>query len=295
MSESEPVSYSLIEWFFKQRPGLQEKVDAIAREIAGPNTVIEPVEDQGSLSRTFILADNSNNNSKTVLSFRLIGGKIDDNVAKLASHVHEGLVPKTEYHDVVGEGDDALYIYKMECLPGTPWSEIFPRVVDRTPVEQKKCEVLETFFQEVEAAIPVWFGEDWPKVLAHGDLSPSNLLVDEATSSISGIIDWSLASIRPFGTDLKTLLVAQIQREDDDKITLHEDSDNLREMFWEEFWKRTEVEEEKRGEVRRLAELAGKMNFITGMVFLRDFGKLNQTLHQYNDGLINAYFGDGKN
>lgn len=43
---------------------------------------------------------------------------------------------------------------------------------------------------------------DYPVTLNHGDLIPPNILIDEATWSISGLVDWAEAEYLPFGTCL---------------------------------------------------------------------------------------------
>lgn len=40
---------------------------------------------------------------------------------------------------------------------------------------------------------------DYPVVLNHGDLIPSNILVDEETWDITGLVDWAEAEVLPFG------------------------------------------------------------------------------------------------
>ncbi|KAF2028922.1 hypothetical protein EK21DRAFT_101520 [Setomelanomma holmii] len=44
--------------------------------------------------------------------------------------------------------------------------------------------------------------DDFPVMLTHGDLIPSNILVDESTWEITGIVDWAEAEYLPFGTCL---------------------------------------------------------------------------------------------
>lgn len=40
---------------------------------------------------------------------------------------------------------------------------------------------------------------DYPAVLTHGDLLPSNILVDAETWAITGLVDWAEAEVLPFG------------------------------------------------------------------------------------------------
>lgn len=44
-----------------------------------------------------------------------------------------------------------------------------------------------------------------PWVLTHGDVEPLNLLLDEDTAQLRGVVDWADASVLPFGTDLTGL------------------------------------------------------------------------------------------
>ncbi|KAI1264379.1 hypothetical protein F5Y18DRAFT_436795 [Xylariaceae sp. FL1019] len=173
---------------------------------------------------------------------------------------------------------------------------------DRAQI-QKRLTILEEcgkypylagFFQEAEASLPKLFADSYPKVLTHGDLSWRNFLLDEKTYRISGIIDWSLASIRPFGMDLKALLLLQFFDVDDNGVTFYQGHENLREIFWDEFWKVTGIEEEKQKDVRRLAELAGKLKYIIDLAFQRDNGKIIDVLGPFNDDCIEGYFGDAK-
>lgn len=44
-------------------------------------------------------------------------------------------------------------------------------------------------------------------MLTHGDLSLTNILVDETSHQITGLVDWSLATVSPFGLELDFLLL----------------------------------------------------------------------------------------
>lgn len=91
--------------------------------------------------------------------------------------------------------------------------------------------------------------DDYPIVLNHGDLIPSNILVDEDTWDITGLVDWAEAEYLPFGTclyGLEHLLGYMSQtggssNSNDSsastcKITqnfvYYENSSQLRELFW---------------------------------------------------------------
>ncbi|KAK4186183.1 hypothetical protein QBC35DRAFT_501851 [Podospora australis] len=86
----------------------------------------------------------------------------------------------------------------------------------------------------LEAPLPQLFSENHPQVLTHGDLSKTNILVDPDTYEITGMVDWSLAAVRPFGLELDTLLLTTGCM---DLVGWHDYSckEVLMEAFWTEF------------------------------------------------------------
>jgi len=87
---------------------------------------------------------------------------------------------------------------------------------------------------------------DYPVVLNHGDLIPSNILVDEDTWRITGIVDWAEAEYLPFGMCLYGLehllgslahppsLTSQATPSDDRSpaFVYYENAAFLRNRFW---------------------------------------------------------------
>jgi hypothetical protein len=77
--------------------------------------------------------------------------------------------------------------------------------------------------------------EDHPVVLNHGDLIPTNILVDEERWEITGIIDWAEAEWLPFGTCLygvEHLLGFLDSSSSTLQFRYREDADLLRKIFW---------------------------------------------------------------
>ncbi|KAF1927237.1 uncharacterized protein M421DRAFT_185682 [Didymella exigua CBS 183.55] len=78
----------------------------------------------------------------------------------------------------------------------------------------------------------------YPVVLNHGDLIPSNILVDERTWEITGLVDWAEAEYLPFGTCLYGLehllgfLQAPSQYLSRPIFLFYEDAAVFRELFW---------------------------------------------------------------
>ncbi|KAH6644737.1 hypothetical protein C7974DRAFT_27001 [Boeremia exigua] len=79
---------------------------------------------------------------------------------------------------------------------------------------------------------------DYPVVLNHGDLIPSNILVNEETWQITGLVDWAEAEWLPFGTCLYGLehLLGRLQRPSQDSqppnFVYYANAPQLREAFW---------------------------------------------------------------
>ncbi|SCV37101.1 uncharacterized protein FFB14_06424 [Fusarium fujikuroi] len=97
-----------------------------------------------------------------------------------------------------------------------------------------------------------------------------NILVDENTFQITGIVDWSLASVMPFGMDLDILFLTTGFMTQDG---WHDYACQLllRDTFWKEFWAASGIEEgERRGRMQGLAEAAGQIGAILRLAFRRN-------------------------
>ncbi|KAJ8106875.1 hypothetical protein OPT61_g9250 [Boeremia exigua] len=77
--------------------------------------------------------------------------------------------------------------------------------------------------------------DDYPVVLNHGDLIPSNILVNEETWEITGLVDWAEAEWLPFGTCLYSLeyLLGSLQMVPHEKLAFvyYDNALLLRERF----------------------------------------------------------------
>ncbi|KAI0543856.1 hypothetical protein F4679DRAFT_567122 [Xylaria curta] len=118
--------------------------------------------------------------------------------------------------------------------------------------------------------LPLLFSQDYPQVLTHGDFSVTNILIDETTFEITGIVDWSLAMMMPFGMDLDILFLTTGFATKDGwhdyacKLLLHH-------VFWDEFWAASGIEEgERRGRIQGLAETAGQIGAVLRLAFRRN-------------------------
>ncbi|CAE7030324.1 hypothetical protein P3342_006267 [Pyrenophora teres f. teres] len=88
-----------------------------------------------------------------------------------------------------------------------------------------------------EALCAVQRMTDYPVVLNHGDLIPSNILVNEQTWEITGVVDWAEAEYLPFGTclyGLEHLLGYVVPASLNGPLTwvYFNDAEQLRGLFW---------------------------------------------------------------
>lgn len=122
-------------------------------------------------------------------------------------------------------------------------------------------------------ALPALFdsASSYPQVLTHGDLSVTNILVDEDNLEITGVVDWSLAAVLPFGLDLDILLLTTGFMDLRDGWRDYACKARLQAIFWDEFWAAAGVEDGAgRRETQRLAEAAGRIGAVLRLAFARN-------------------------
>ncbi|KAF7858858.1 hypothetical protein EAF04_008900 [Stromatinia cepivora] len=121
-----------------------------------------------------------------------------------------------------------------------------------------------SFIAELELTVPILFSPDYPQVLTHGDLSLTNILVNEETFEITAIVDWSLATILPFGIELDILRLTTGYM---NLEGWHDYScrNKLTEAFWTEFYALSGAE----ANLRIRAELAAKLGTVLRYGFQR--------------------------
>lgn len=74
-----------------------------------------------------------------------------------------------------------------------------------------------------------------PMVLLHRDLGSCNIIVDEATCHLVGVIDWAEAEVCPFGLNLHSLQSLTGKLHLRNGWTHYEDYNTLQDVFWERF------------------------------------------------------------
>ncbi len=106
---------------------------------------------------------------------------------------------------------------------------------------------------EVQATLPSLLDGCYPVVLTHADFNEMNILINPSSGEITGVVDWSSASIQPFGFALYALENALgIMRNDGWKW--YGNADDLRVAFWRAFREQTGLPEPR----LKLLQLAGR-------------------------------------
>ncbi|KAF3039380.1 hypothetical protein E8E12_007427 [Didymella heteroderae] len=128
--------------------------------------------------------------------------------------------------------------------------------------------------------------EDYPIVLNHGDLIPSNILVDEQTWEITGLVDWAEAEQLPFGTCLFGLehLLGFVQLSSPNStrpvFAYQEDAVRLRQLFWTTLISVVPELEGRQGEVQAMRD----MGVLLWHGYAWDEGAIDRVVDEVNDG-----------
>lgn len=113
-----------------------------------------------------------------------------------------------------------------------------------------------------------------PMVILHQDFSSCNIMVDETTCHLTGVIDWAEAEIAPFGLKLDSIEALTGKFHLRDGWSRYDDYDNLKNLFWSTF-------REKSGCLSEETLCIIKLARITGLLLSRGFTNrlANQSKH----------------
>ncbi|WEW59712.1 hypothetical protein PRK78_005192 [Emydomyces testavorans] len=123
---------------------------------------------------------------------------------------------------------------------------------------------------ELERSLPLLFSQTYPQVLTHNDLSQTNILINDKTFEITGIVDWSLARVLPFGMELDSLPLTTGYM---DLSGWHNYTCRLQMLnaFWDEFWIRCQIYDDiRQQEIRASAMQATKIGAVLHYAFQRN-------------------------
>ncbi|KAH8728052.1 hypothetical protein GQ44DRAFT_702568 [Phaeosphaeriaceae sp. PMI808] len=136
---------------------------------------------------------------------------------------------------------------------------------------------------------------DYPVVLNHGDLIPSNILIDEDTWEITGVVDWAEAEYLPFGVclyGLEHLLgyvtpVSPPSQTIDETPSLHaapkfvyfDHAPFLRDLFWTHLFEALPSVKMKREDVMTMRNLG----VLLWYGYAWDDGAINRVVNETDD------------
>lgn len=115
-----------------------------------------------------------------------------------------------------------------------------------------------------------------PVVLTHGDLIPSNMLVDDRSWKLSGLVDWAEAEYLPFGMSLycvdHLLCTLRRTRHGGQEVVWRDDAEQLRRIFW--------------SQLSRLIPALANPTLAKGVSLSRDIGVLLWHGIAFDDGKL---------
>lgn len=129
-----------------------------------------------------------------------------------------------------------------------------------------------------------------PVVLTHGDLLPSNILVDAQTWSICGLIDWAESEMLPFGLSLygvEHVLGSLLTSASRPRFAYVGRAAALRRHFWRELC--CKVPELESREVKEAVALARTIGILLWHGFAWDGGSIDRVVELGRDGEELAY------
>jgi hypothetical protein len=143
--------------------------------------------------------------------------------------------------------------------------------------------------------------DDYPATLNHGDLIPSNILVDEETWEITGVVDWAEAEYLPFGTCLYGLesLLGYITTAEPSTssycaaptFTYYDNAPRLRDMFWDRLAAAIPNPEPRIEDVRSMRD----MGVLLWYGYAWDDGKIDRVVNETGDAVevacVRAFLG----
>lgn len=145
---------------------------------------------------------------------------------------------------------------------------------------------------ELIKALPTLFSAEYPSVLTNGNLSLTNIRVDDATYEIASIVDWSLAKVLPFGMDLDVLFLVTGYMDLSNWMD-YECKQFMLDCFWDEFGASVEPHV-ARGQGRILAEKAAMIGALLRYGFTRREDGASDSVVSVSDrdiALLRAWFG----
>lgn len=312
MADEQAVVSASIDSFFI-RCGLDPRAHLdchLFAEKLFPDKPITPAPTQGYCSYTVSVDD-------YIVQFRPPKYKLDLDVASAAKIVFGTYAPFTKYNGIVSP--HGLLVYIMKRMPGISYKKLTLQAPNlATNVRKRLCEDFAIFLakawhQQAEISLPLGIIgssikqrldklrdelptrfcpivkhvisqyhhiEALPTVLAHGDIVPSNILLDPSDGHLFGLVDWAEAEMLPFGICLYGLEEILGHMTADNQFIYYPDAELSRAAFWERF--RTEI------------PLLDDKKTFEAVLLARDLGILLWHGFAFDDGAINRVVQEGR-
>ncbi|KAI0650000.1 hypothetical protein C8Q79DRAFT_997949 [Trametes meyenii] len=252
---------------------------------------VHPAPVQGGTSYTVVSDDDT-----YVIQFRSRSSALDIDLLKCVEQAYDGFTPHHEFIGLSGElyvykmanvGGVSMYMARKQLHRDNPsllrqtvsdFARFFASAWHHTPAlvqcpdrEKLKKEYLsdltilrqglpERFgatLDKLISQLPGLFTSSWPLVPYHTDLLENNIHVIPETGRIAGICDWKDATIGPFGVSLGGLETMLGIRTWTEGWAYHANQQELRDMFWEVFYKAVGDISQKQKELIEVARLVG--------------------------------------
>jgi hypothetical protein len=275
-----------------------------------PGKPITPAHTQGYCSYTVSIDDH-------IVQFRPPKYKLDLIVAFAAKIVFGTYAPSTNYNGTVSP--HGLLVYVMKKMPGVSYKELTLQAPNlAAKIRKTLCEDFAVFLakawhQRAQISLPLgMIGssikqrlerlhielpprfrpivqhvmsqyhliEALPMVLAHGDIVPSNILLDPTNGHLFGLVDWAEAEMLPFGICLYGLEEILGHMTAENHFIYYAGAEQSRAAFWERF--RMEI------------PLLKDSKTFEGVLLSRDLGILLWHGFAFDDGAINRVVEEGK-
>jgi serine/threonine protein kinase len=312
MADEQAVLSASIDNFFI-RSGLDPRARLDCHVFADklfPDKRITPTHTQGYCSYTVSIDD-------YIVQFRPPKYSLDLDVTLAAKVVFGTYAPSTNYNGTVSP--HGLLVYIMKKVPGVSYKELILQAPNlATKTRKTLCEDFAIFLakawhqraeislslgtigssikqrlERLHTELPSRFRpvvehvisqyhliEALPMVLAHGDIVPSNILLDPTDGHLFGLVDWAEAEMLPFGICLYGLEEILGHMTGDNQFVYYADAEQARAAFWDKF--RTEI------------PLLGDKKTFEAVLLARDLGILLWHGFAFDDGAINRVVEEGR-
>ncbi|KAK4233747.1 hypothetical protein C8A03DRAFT_47772 [Achaetomium macrosporum] len=258
-----------IDAFFQKTSATRSACDAKARELAGDSKLV-PVDVQGVCSYSVYAGPEL----EYVVQFRLKSLALKTEITSLATEIYGSLVPRdankeplyaylmTRVRGVTHLDFILAHGFPKDLPENLSWRRTLIGEVAhfmalswkaRRPVSPEYRDALrQTYVRDLQrsrGALPPRFRPiietclksmddiiSLPMVLLHRDFGSCNIIVDEATCHLVGVIDWADAEVCPFGLNLHSVqpLTGKLHLRKNGWSRC-EDYDALKHFFWERF------------------------------------------------------------